>query len=88
MTPAERIQPAIVAIYNAMNSNVPAVPPYNNIKQFFDGDPDLLVYAKAEVKRLTEPGLRGKLFETDYESKIRHQALERIIALNNEATDE
>jgi hypothetical protein len=84
MTPAERLQPAVTAVYNAMNSNVPAVPPYNNIKQFLDGDPDLLVYAKAEIKRLTDPGLRGKLFETDYESKIRHQALERIVTLYDE----
>jgi hypothetical protein len=84
MTPSERIQPAIVAIYNAMNSNVPAVPPYNNIRQLLDGDPDLLVYAKAEIKRLRDPGKRGVLAESDYESKIRCQALERIITLYNE----
>ena len=84
MTPEERLQPAIVAIWNAMNSNVPAVPPDNNIRQLLDGDPDLLVYAKAEIKRLRERGLRGVLAETDYESKIRCQALERIITLYNE----
>lgn len=84
MTPSERIQPVITAIYNAMNSNVPAVPPYNNIRQLLTDDPDMLAYAKGEIERLRDRGKRGVLAETDYESKIRCQALERIIQLYEE----
>jgi hypothetical protein len=84
MTPAERLQPAVTAVYNAMNGNIPAQAPYDNIRKFLDGDLEMLAYAKGEIERLRDRGKRGVLAETDYESKIRCQALERIVQLYEE----
>jgi hypothetical protein len=81
MTPAERIQPAIVAVFNSMIGRQPAPPEYNDIKKLLTDDPEMLAYARDEIKRLRENGRRGVLAENDYESKIRCQALERMIEL-------
>lgn len=54
----------------------------------FRDQPDLLAYAQAEAKRLRESGRRGSLAESDYESKIRCVALERMIQVYGESGNE
>lgn len=75
-TPAATLQPYIVAEHRRANGMAGV-----NL----DGadalaDPDLLAYAQGEITRLRTPGLRGALAENDHESKIRCQALERMLA--------
>lgn len=75
-TLAERLQPYIVAEHRRANGMAGV-----NL----DGadalsDPDILAYARGEITRLRMPGLRGVLAENDHESKIRCQALERMLA--------
>ena len=81
MTPEERIRPYVVATHRKL-WGIPSLPNVeDNPGKLFRENPDLLAYAEAEVRRLRESTKRGVLAETDYESKIRCQALERMISV-------
>ena len=85
MTPEERLQPWIVAQHRAAVGLEPTPPEYNDPRPMFRDEPAVLAYAKAEVQRLRERGLRGPLVETDHESKIRCQAIEALIKFYEES---
>jgi hypothetical protein len=74
MTPAERIQPLIVLLHHG-KADPDALT-----------DPELLAYAREEIARLRDEGGKRVLAEHDHESKIRCQALERMVRLHEAAT--
>lgn len=67
----ERLQPYVVAAHAGDVSGAASL------------DAEMLAYAKAEVTRLRANNGRRILAEHDYESKIRCQALERLLAARN-----
>lgn len=73
MTAAERIQPFIVLSHHGK-------PDPDALT-----DPELLAYAKEEIVRLRDDTGSRILAEHDHESKIRCQALERMVRLHEAA---
>lgn len=73
MTPAERIQPLIVLSHHGK-------PDPDALT-----DPELLAYAKQEIARLRDDTGSRVLAVHDHESKIRCQALERMVRLHEAA---
>lgn len=86
MTPAERIQPYIVACHRSRVGAAPLPDSLDDPVALFRGDPECLGYARTEIARLRQNGLRGVLAETDHESKIRCQTLEQMVAMYEEAS--
>ena len=82
MTPEDQLQPAIVAMHRSMIGMEP-LPNDWDIQVVF-ADPKLLEYAREEIKRLKV--IRDARQDKDHESKIRGQALERLVAAYEEAT--
>jgi hypothetical protein len=78
MTPADRLQPYIVAEHR--RSVGMACAPFDHKEAM--ADTELLAYARAEIARLRASGQRI-LAEYDHESKIRCQALERMVAAHD-----
>lgn len=76
MTSAERLRSHITTAYRTWNGRSVVAP--LDIRAAFV-EPEDLAYAKAEITRIR--GARGHLtiFETDHESKIRCQTLERMV---------
>ena len=83
MTPEEQLQPAIVTMHRS-TIGAEQLPDDWDIKTVF-ADPDVLTYAREEIARLRSGG-RRTLAEHDHESKIRCEALERLVAAYEEAT--
>ena len=74
MIPSERIQPFIVLSHGGLPDPQALT------------DLELLAYAKAEIVRLRDASGPRVLAEHDHESKIRCQALERMVALHERRT--
>lgn len=82
MTPSERLQPFLVSSYR-FSVGLPTLedhPASDAYIQAFRDDPELLVYARGEITRLRASGRRTPA-EHDHESKMRCQALERMVKL-------
>jgi hypothetical protein len=82
MTPEEQLQPAIVTMHRSMVGAEQLSDDWD-IKKIF-ADPDVLAYAREEIVRLQ--AIRKSRQDHDHESKIRCEALERLVAAHEEAT--
>jgi hypothetical protein len=82
MNPEENLQPAIVAMHRSMVGMEP-LPADWDIKVVF-ADPKVLAYAREEIARLQ--AVRKFRQNKDHESKIRCEALERLVAYYEETT--
>lgn len=71
MTIEEKIRPFITASHKGDTFGAAAG----------NGDSEMLSYAKQEIARLRQPGNQRTLAEHDHESRIRCQALERLVSL-------
>jgi len=83
VTPEEQLQPAIVAMHRSV-VGAESLPPEWSIRNVF-ADPAVLAYAREEIVRLRSGG-RRTLADHDHESKIRCEALERLVAAYEEST--
>lgn len=77
MTPAERIQPYIVAAHRRSLGMTSESLDLGLVA----ADPELLSYARGEIQRLRTRGPNRTLAEDDHESKIRCEALERLVVM-------